>query len=475
MVGKKIFAGARVRKTRKDQGITQSAMAQTLGISASYLNLIESNQRPLTAQVLARLANRFDLDIASLHSVREGDVFPALKQLFSDPLLAGEIPSDPELHELQGLAPNVASAMIKLYRAYRESSERLSGLSTMMARDGIEAVATTARLPIDEVREAFERNPTYFPAIERASVSLAQEIQDTSNRMSGLQKWLADTHRIEVRILPVETMPMWRRRFDRHTNRLFISERLSPADQMLEVAMEVAQLYAGKTLNEEVEFLKLTSEEAKRVARFEFARLFALAFAMPYDRILSAARQVSYDINILRSRFSVTFAQAAWRLTMLSRHGQSGVPIFVMEIDAAGNRLRKSGTKGFPLNRFGGDCPKLVVHQAFTSPGQIFAEEVITPQDARFIVAGRTVEGLRSGFEDRPQRNALLIGFDVSDAKAVVYGQGLAQTGSRKAVEIGPSCKLCERQGCIARAHPPLTKPLGLDEMVKGLSAFDFQ
>ena len=34
---------------------------------------------------------------------------------------------------------------------------------------------------------------------------------------------------------------------------------------------------------------------------------------------------------------------------------------------------------------------------------------------------------------------------------------------------------LCERQGCLARAEPPVTRPLGLDEMVTGLSAFDFQ
>ncbi|MCR4269341.1 short-chain fatty acyl-CoA regulator family protein, partial [Nitratireductor sp. ZSWI3] len=40
---------------------------------------------------------------------------------------------------------------------------------------------------------------------------------------------------------------------------------------------------------------------------------------------------------------------------------------------------------------------------------------------------------------------------------------------------VGPACRLCERAGCLARAEPPVTRPLGLDEMVTGLSAFDFQ
>jgi predicted transcriptional regulator len=31
------------------------------------------------------------------------------------------------------------------------------------------------------------------------------------------------------------------------------------------------------------------------------------------------------------------------------------------------------------------------------------------------------------------------------------------------------------RPGCLARAEPPVTRPLGLDEMATGLSAFDFQ
>jgi predicted transcriptional regulator len=43
------------------------------------------------------------------------------------------------------------------------------------------------------------------------------------------------------------------------------------------------------------------------------------------------------------------------------------------------------------------------------------------------------------------------------------------------AVAVGTACRLCERQGCLARAEPPVTRPLGLDEMVAGLSLFDFQ
>ena len=293
--------------------------------------------------------------------------------------------------------------------------------------------------------------------------------------MAGLKKWLLKEQGLAVQVLPVEAMPDWRRRFDRHSNRLHISERLSPADQIQEVALEVALLAEGDLIDEEVGFLKLTSDEAKRLARFEFARLLALAIMMPYEKFYTTAKRLRYDINVLRSRFGVTFAQATWRLTMLQRNGQSAPQFFVMETDAAGNRIRRGGASGFPVTRFGGDCPKLIVHQAFGSPGQIFAEKVITPQEAEFVVLGRTIEGLRSGYLDRPHRTALLIGFDTTYAKEIIYGDGLVGALSLPPVEIGPGCRLCERPGCISRAHPPLTRPLGLDEMVRGVSAFDFQ
>ncbi|HEU0169431.1 MAG TPA: helix-turn-helix transcriptional regulator, partial [Chloroflexota bacterium] len=53
---RKLFLGPRLRRLRRDLGLTQTRMAEDLGVSPSYLNLLERNQRPVTAQVLLRLA-----------------------------------------------------------------------------------------------------------------------------------------------------------------------------------------------------------------------------------------------------------------------------------------------------------------------------------------------------------------------------------------------------------------------------------
>ena len=47
----KLYAGAKIRRLRESHGLTQFAFAERIGVSASYLNQIENNQRPLTAAV----------------------------------------------------------------------------------------------------------------------------------------------------------------------------------------------------------------------------------------------------------------------------------------------------------------------------------------------------------------------------------------------------------------------------------------
>ena len=123
------------------------------------------------------------------------------------------------------------------------------------------------------------------------------------------------------------------------------------------------------------------------------------------------------------------------------------------------------------MRRFGGACPKLPVHAAFAEPGRVLVEAVEMPDGSAFLCIARTVDGPQGGFGERPRRTALLLGCDIAFRDQTVYGAALPAA----ATPIGPACRLCERAGCLARAEPPVTRPLGLDEMVTGLSAFDFQ
>jgi XRE family transcriptional regulator, fatty acid utilization regulator len=473
MAEQKIFAGPRIRRIRHSMKLTQTAMAAELGISPSYLNLIERNQRPLTVQLILKLASVYKVDLEGLRG-EEGGTAIALREVFSDPLLSGELPSPQELIEVAEAAPNAANGIVRLYRAYRESVERLSDLSEMLSQTGREPAVTANRLPYELIREIFENRENHFPELEAAAERLAETISGSGTRGMELRERLHKAHGIAVRLLPVSAMPLWRRRFDRHSMRLFLSERLSPFDQQREIATELCRLEMRQEIAERTEDLGLDSEEAKRLARFELIRYAAHALLMPYEDFLATARRESYDIDLLCGRFGVSFEQAANRLTMLSRPTMQGIPFFMLEVDEAGNRIRRAGANGFPQTSFGGRCPKLPVHAAFAQPGRTLIERLAMPDGSEFMALARTLEGPLAGFHERPRRTALLLACDVSYAPETVYGASI-EGKSVEPIEIGPACRLCERQGCLSRAEPPLTRPLGLDEMVSGLSAFDFQ
>ncbi len=475
MAERKIFAGARIRRIRNERGLTQVAMAEGLDISPSYLNLIERNQRPLTVQLLLKLASVYKVDLDQLQE-ETGSALAGLKEVFSEPLLAGELPGDQELIDICESAPNAAAGIVKLFRAYREQQQRLSDLSDMMAREGKALALAPARLPLDEVRDVLTRKANYFERIEAEADSFSRLLKSEDGLLPALKQWLKREQSVTVRTLPAATMPNWRRRYDRHSLRLFISERLSLPDHIREVAMEAASVRMQVVIGAELEDLKLSSAEAKRIARTELLRYAAHALMMPYTAFREAAQRAKYDLDVLRARFNVSYEQAACRLTTLQRQGATGIAFFLQEIDQAGHRLRMVGAQGFPQARFGGACPKLQIYNAFSHPQQLLVEQVELPDGMQYLTISRTIEGPQAGFGEQPRRTALLLACEASLAQDTVYGAYLAGVSSGSGVNpVGTACRLCERQACLTRAEPPLTRPLALDEMVSGFSAYDFQ
>src|SRR5689334_5194129 len=89
MAIRKLFSGGIVRRLREERGLTQSALANRLSISTSYLNQIESDQRPLTAQVLVELSRVLRVDVATFSDDRADRLMGSLREALSDPLFQG--------------------------------------------------------------------------------------------------------------------------------------------------------------------------------------------------------------------------------------------------------------------------------------------------------------------------------------------------------------------------------------------------
>src|SRR5215470_4867785 len=165
-MARKALLGAKLRRLRQDRGLTQAQMAGELGISPSYLNLIEHNERPVTVALLLKLGKAFDVDLQALSDDDERKLTLALREVFADGALQQHEIRPEEVQELVGASPRAARAIIDLYRAFRSAREDAQAL--------VLSTGTGRRitLPTEEARDFFHDRTNHFPTIEDAAETL---------------------------------------------------------------------------------------------------------------------------------------------------------------------------------------------------------------------------------------------------------------------------------------------------------------
>jgi predicted transcriptional regulator/transcriptional regulator with XRE-family HTH domain len=471
VAAKKAMMGHKVRRFRQDLGLHQTELADQLGISPSYLNLIEHNQRPVTVPLLFRLGEAFDVDLRQFAADDEARHAAGLQEVFSDPLFDGNAPGRQDIRELAAASPAASQAVIALYSAYRTMRDQLHAQASDpdRGRDGRGS-------PLEEVREFQESQGNHFPAIEAAAEAITGRADfEPGELYRSLAEHLRSDLAISVRVMPVEVLQDTMRRFDRHQSRILLSEALPPSGRIFHLAAQIALLSQRGPIDAIVEAAGFAGDESAGLLRLGLANYFAGAVMMPYDRFLEAARSLRYDVEILRRRFGVSFEQAAHRLTTLQRQGSRGVPFFFVRVDTAGNVSKRLSGGGFQFGRFGGACPRWIVHDVFRNPGVVHTQLAQLPDGGAFLTVARTVQPANIGWAAGP-RPLLAVGFgcDVKDARHLVYADGLDLVQPRAVTPIGVGCRVCERLDCDQRAHPPMNHRLRVEEHIRRLRPYAF-
>jgi predicted transcriptional regulator/transcriptional regulator with XRE-family HTH domain len=473
VVATQAYLGNKIRRLRKEKSLTQVQLAGMLHISASYLNLIERNQRAMTVPLLLKLAEIFHLDLRTFAEDDEAQLVADLKEAFIDPAFSGEDVRPMDAQELAMGSPNVARAVLRLYRAYRKSREDALSLASQIAPGDELYGVETVRLPMEEVSDVIQEHMNYFPDLEEAAGALAKEARLDPNEMhAALVRHLERAHDIKTEIVNANQLDGAVRRYFPRRRRLVLSEVLSPASQTFQVAHQIGLLTLDPVLDRIAESSRLSTDESRRLCRVALANYFAAAVLMPYDRFLEAAESVRYDLEILEHRFRASFEQVCHRLTSLNRTGSRGIPFHLIRIDIAGNISKRFSSSGIPFARYSGACPRWNVHAAFLTPGMIRTQLSAMPDGTMYFSIARTVRKAGGGHQVPQNRLAIELGCEAKRASAMVYADGVDLDRVEAAVPVGVTCRLCERMDCRQRAFPPMHQRLHIDENVRGLSFF---
>ena len=463
---RKIFAGARLKRLRQRLNLTQTQMAAAIGVSPSYLNLIERNQRPLTVQVLLKLSGVYGIDVAELSAGDSEEAVEALREVFADPLLTGEIASPSELSEFAEAAPNAARGMTRLFEAYRELLERLSDLSHSLAKSGEPVNERSPRLPAAQVAAYFEEAGPYFPAVETEAEAVAAALAPRDDPHEALKTHLKERHGVELRILPDQIMPNEQLRYDRHTLRLFLSERVPQLERPFLVARQIAFLGHRSLLDRLATEAGMSEPEPARICRGGFARRLAEAILAPGERLAAAARESGFDVMLMSRRFALKPSRIAQRLAALGAGGALSLPpAFLVTLDASGAVIARIAGAGFPLPRRAPLCARLPI---FDPPpgGQPVHATLQTADDNLYRVVAFSEEGPLTGALPAPRRLSL-IGWRSADIADVL---GAAPGAPRP---VGVTCRLCERPDCAHRHSPPVAQPSAFHENVVGPADYE--
>lgn len=483
----KSFAGASVRALRQEKGLTQAAFAARIGISASYLNQVEKDVRPLSNRVLTAITQTFGVDFAEIGSDEDTRIVAALREALLESDLGDEV-STAEIVEASRAHPALARAVVQMHQQHLNTRQLLSivtesrnALSPSMTSDagpqptpdpGAALSLSGMSLPHEEVRDYFYRRQNYIGALDLAAEDLTTRIQmNRGDVRTVIGRRIERMH--DVRIVRRVDLPdgIWHR-YSAADRRLEMSAQLNRGQQAFRIAGELAFLEHRELLDQLVDEGNFTSAAARSLAYRGLANYFAAAVIMPYARFLDSAEDFRYDVERLAAFYSVGYETVCHRLSTLQRPGATGVPFSFVRVDRAGNMSKRQSASGFHFASAGGTCPLWNVYESFASPGKITRQLAQMPDGTLYLWVSRTVSTKAVRFGQAQKTFAVGLGCEARHAHRTVYSQGLDLTDVAAATPIGVGCRLCERPNCPQRAFPPINAELRIDAHRSSLSPY---
>lgn len=405
------LTGSRLRERRVALGLRQADLAGLVGISASYLNLIEHNRRRISENLLAQLAQALGQPVAMFQEGVGGAVLEGLRAAAAE-VSGAEVD---RIEDFAGRYPGWAGVVTALH-------QRAGGLQRAL--------------------EAMNDRMSHDPHL---SASL-HEVLSAASSVRSTAAILADTEDIE---------PEWRARFHRNLHQ--DSERLALGAEALVSYLDQAGQADEQGIaspQEEVEAWlaaadwqpldeggALASGAARVMARELRAQGLADAAALPEPAFGAALAEMGADPAGLAQRFGADVLAVFRRIALRPK-----IEVGLVVCDASGTLTFRKPVAGFALPRFGAACPLWPLFAALGQPMRPIETVIETagPQGRRFVVRAFCQPRFPGGFR----------GPELREAAMLILPEPVR--GATEAVAVGSTCRVCQRTACPARREPSI-------------------
>ncbi|MFS4438501.1 helix-turn-helix domain-containing protein [Paracoccaceae bacterium GXU_MW_L88] len=458
----KLYAGTKLRSLRTGRGLTQKDFAASLGVSLSYLNQMENNNRPVSTAVVLALASEYGLDVTELSAGDNARLIADMKEALADPLFGDHGIQQADLSLIASNAPAMGRALLDLYHAHLRANDRLASLDARMDQ------SVHSPAPWEEVRDFFHYCDNYLDAIDRSAETMTRQIVGDGPLTEAAI--IAHLGAIGIEVKHAQDAPL------RHyaLGEVLLSARAGPATRIFQLCHQLALIARDDLLDATLDLARFRNAESREICKIGLANYFAGAMLMPYTRFHRAARETRHDLERLAEMFGASIEQVAHRLSTLQRPGLKGVPFFFVRVDQAGTITKRHSATALQFARFGGGCPLWNVHRAFETPGRFLRQLAETPDGRRYFCLARDVFKPGGHFRAPTRRFAIGLGCEITHADQIVYADDLAPNRDSAFEPIGISCRICPRQSCHQRAVPPMDRPLRVDPDSRDLLPYRF-
>lgn len=427
--------GPRIRERRRAQKLTQAALARDVGISPSYLNLIEHNRRGIAGRTLNAIARRLGADPREFSDGADAGLVEALTEAAATER-AAEVD---RVGELIGRFPGWAALMARLHNRTVDQAESLAMLSDRLNHDpyladamhlilsNITAIQATAGILATADGLDEDRRKRFTANVHAESERLTKTAKEL---VSYLDNPAAQPRHVGDAAAPVQAM--WT---DVGHDAPTLEALGEPADADVDAA--IAEIIDAASL----------SPGDQTEARRTLYRHARLARELPVAAFAEEAAATNYDPLALSRRTTMPMADVLLRMSHLPE--SEDAPSFgLIECDASGGVLMRKEHRSMTLPKSGGACPLWPLYRSFAQPGQAVRALLETPDGSTLVsYAVATSDAAPAPFGAPPVLRAIMIFTDHSEAMP-------GQRGAAAVLPIGPHCSVCPRKTCASRRMP---------------------